>query len=126
MVKNVFDFDAFSKSAEETLTEVLGKHGIPIGINRGTLAVNLAYRHPLPEIKEVGSWGISDKEEMMELSVDSAKITLDGPYQYNPATFHLDRFDMRTQTFSEQTASWQLPLHEVNMVSDVVSNGESE
>jgi len=31
VVKNVFDFDAYSKETQEQLSSVLHKHGIPIG-----------------------------------------------------------------------------------------------
>jgi len=33
VVNNVFDFDTYNKELRDTVTEILHKHGIPVGAN---------------------------------------------------------------------------------------------
>uniref|UniRef100_A0A914V4A4 Uncharacterized protein n=1 Tax=Plectus sambesii TaxID=2011161 RepID=A0A914V4A4_9BILA len=119
-VGNVFDFDAFSSDAAETLVTVLRKHGIPIGIQKASDQIRLAATFPMAPFKPIGEWGVRNEEEPKIVDTRAVRLTsvMKGPHRYNPARFDVSRLDMRSETFSEQEASWQLPTHEANICCD--------
>uniref|UniRef100_A0A914VNL8 Reverse transcriptase domain-containing protein n=1 Tax=Plectus sambesii TaxID=2011161 RepID=A0A914VNL8_9BILA len=120
VVTNVFDFDAFSSDATKTLETVLQKHGIPMGIQKASDQIRLAATFPMAPFKPIGEWGVRSEEEPKVVDTRAVRLTsvMKGPHRYNPARFDISRLDMRSETFSEQEASWQLPTHEANICCD--------
>ncbi|XP_062588748.1 von Willebrand factor A domain-containing protein 8-like [Saccostrea cucullata] len=122
VVKNVFDFDAYSKELQETIIKTMHKHGVPYGISRAE--VNLAKKFPLPPFTKVGTWTIQRPEAkrrtaMMSLPVETSEITIKGPVEVFPQSLALDKNTARASLFTEQESYWTIPMHETNVISDV-------
>ena len=122
VVRNVFDFDAYSKELQETIVQTMQRHGIPFGAMKAE--VNLAIQLPLPKFNMVGSWtiaGMGNRQKTATLSLPSetAKITLKGPIEIAVQNQALERMTARATSFTEQEAFWNIPLSETNIISDV-------
>lgn len=122
VVKNVFDFDAYSKELQETIIKTMHKHGIPYGVSRAE--VNLAKAFPLPSFTKVSNWSIQRPEakrrtSMMSLPVETSAITIKGPLEVFPQRLALDKNTARASLFTEQESYWTIPMHETNIISDV-------
>nr|CAD7437743.1 unnamed protein product [Timema bartmani] len=51
VVRNVFDFDRYSREVQETLIETLHKHGIPMGANPSNINLAKEYQHNLDRVE---------------------------------------------------------------------------
>merc|ERR1712079_132518 len=77
VVRNVFDFDGYSKEVRDTLTEVLHKHGIPIGTD--VRNVTLAREVELPERQTFGTWEVAratGRRHLMRLPLEETSVTI--------------------------------------------------
>ena len=122
VVKNVFDFDAYSKELQETIIKTMHKHGIPYGISQAE--VNLSKEFPLPPFTKVGNWSIQKPETkrrtaMLSLPVETNEISIKGPIEVFPQSITLEKNTARASLFTEQESFWTIPLHETNIISDV-------
>ncbi|GAB5566369.1 von Willebrand factor A domain-containing protein 8 isoform X1 [Prionailurus iriomotensis] len=98
VVRNVFDFDSYNNEMREILINTLHKHGIPIGAKPTN--VHLAKELPLPEQT--------------------------GPALINIQEYPIERYEERSQTFTEECASCKLPLDEINLICDIATSCENE
>ncbi|XP_041484897.1 von Willebrand factor A domain-containing protein 8-like isoform X2 [Lytechinus variegatus] len=125
VVKNVFDFDAYNNEMREQVVETLHKHGIPIGAS--TANVQLAKEFPLPPASLSGRWLFGDRgasKRKMMCPVEEKKLRVKGPAHIQVREHKLDRVDSRASSFNEQMASWQLPMNEMNIPTDVAVTKE--
>jgi len=120
VVRNVFDFDSYSKETRDTLTEVLHKHGIPIGTD--PRSVRLAKEVPLPPKEIIGSWEIvrsGKKKRFLRLPYEQSNLKIGSPHSVNVSSSILDRIEARGVGFSELQSYWSLPFHDFAVVGDV-------
>eukprot|EP00092_Neocalanus_flemingeri_P037789 GFUD01041137.1.p1 GENE.GFUD01041137.1~~GFUD01041137.1.p1 ORF type:complete len:1900 (+),score=456.60 GFUD01041137.1:60-5702(+) len=123
VVRNVFDFDSYSKEVRDTLTEVLHKHGIPIGTD--TRNVRLAKEIPLPPKEVIGSWEIAraggTKRKFLRLPYEHSNLKFGDSSSVNVSSSILDRVEARGVGFSELQSYWSLPFHDFAVVGDVTT-----
>ncbi|KAJ1114524.1 hypothetical protein NDU88_002760 [Pleurodeles waltl] len=128
VVRNVFDFDSYNQDMREILINSLHKHGIPIGAK--PTSVQLAKELPLPEVKFIGHWVISQSgntHQKLLCPTETRQLTIKGPVHLNVQGFPLERHEARSLSFTEELAFWSLPMNEVNIVCDVtVAQGDTE
>ncbi|KAL3861823.1 hypothetical protein ACJMK2_007838 [Sinanodonta woodiana] len=122
VVRNVFDFDSYNSELRETLLQTMQKHGIPLGAD--TARVNLAKEFPLPKFELQGQWkmvhqGHNRNIALMSLPVETRPLQIKGPVTVRMEALKLDRTEARSDSFSEQTAYWTLPMQETNILSDI-------
>uniref|UniRef100_A0A8D1LLG9 von Willebrand factor A domain-containing protein 8 n=1 Tax=Sus scrofa TaxID=9823 RepID=A0A8D1LLG9_PIG len=98
VVRNVFDFDSYNNDMREILINTLHKHGIPIGA----------------------------KPTSVQLQLTIPTRSHEGPALINIQEYPIDRHEERSQTFTEECASWRLPLDEINLICDVATSHENE
>jgi len=122
VVRNVFDFDGYSKEVRDTLTEVLHKHGIPIGTDRRN--VQLAKEIQLPPREVLGTWEVAragGKRHLLQLPMEEIPVKIGSSNQVNVSTGVLDRVEARGLGFSELQSYWSLPFHDFSVVGDATS-----
>ncbi|EPY87255.1 hypothetical protein CB1_000258022 [Camelus ferus] len=127
VVRNVFDFDSYDNDLRETLINTLHKHGIPIGAK--PTSVQLAKELPLPEQTFVGYWTIGQSRNGMQkllCSAETRHIDVKGPALINIQEYPIERHEERSQTFTEECASWKLPLDDINLICDIATSHENE
>uniref|UniRef100_A0A8D1GIJ4 von Willebrand factor A domain-containing protein 8 n=1 Tax=Sus scrofa TaxID=9823 RepID=A0A8D1GIJ4_PIG len=127
VVRNVFDFDSYNNDMREILINTLHKHGIPIGAK--PTSVQLAKELPLPEQTFMGYWTIGQSRNGMQkllCPTETHHIDIKGPALINIQEYPIDRHEERSQTFTEECASWRLPLDEINLICDVATLHENE
>ncbi|XP_069495477.1 von Willebrand factor A domain-containing protein 8 [Ambystoma mexicanum] len=128
VVRNVFDFDSYNQEMRDILMTSLHKHGIPIGAK--PTSVQLAKELPLPEVKFMGHWMISQSgkaHRKLLCPTETHQLTIKGPVHLNVQGFPLERHEARSLSFTEELAFWRLPMNEVNIVCDVtVAQGDAE
>lgn len=120
ILRNVFDFDAFSKELQETLSNVFFKHGIPFGAK--SVSVSIAKEFPLPKPQLTCRW-IPEKREQI-ISGHQRNVKLTEPSNLSVSSHMFDTTEARCFSFSEQKYFWQLPLGENNIpLAIAASNG---
>jgi len=123
IVRNVFDFDSYSKEVKESLTEVLHKHGIPLGTSQRE--IKLAKELSLPPKQTLGTWEISRQTKssgsFLRLPYEHAQIKVGSPQEVNVTSMPLDRTEARGVGFSELHSHWSLPFHDFAVVGDVAT-----
>uniref|UniRef100_A0A8D1AM45 von Willebrand factor A domain-containing protein 8 n=1 Tax=Sus scrofa TaxID=9823 RepID=A0A8D1AM45_PIG len=127
VVRNVFDFDSYNNDMREILINTLHKHGIPIGAK--PTSVQLAKELPLPEQTFMGYWTIGQSRNGMQkllCPTETHHIDIKGPALINIQEYPIDRHEERSQTFTEECASWRLPLDEINLICDIATLHENE
>nr|XP_031540570.1 von Willebrand factor A domain-containing protein 8 [Vicugna pacos] len=127
VVRNVFDFDSYNNDLRETLMNTLHKHGIPIGAK--PTSVQLAKELPLPEQTFVGYWTIGQSRNGMQkllCPAETRHIDVKGPALINIQEYPIERHEERSQTFTEECASWKLPLDDTNLICDIATSHENE
>ncbi|XP_034521130.1 von Willebrand factor A domain-containing protein 8 isoform X3 [Ailuropoda melanoleuca] len=127
VVRNVFDFDSYNNDMREILINTLHKHGIPIGAK--PTSVQLAKELPLPEQTFMGYWTIGQSRNGIQKLLCPAEthhIDIKGPALINIQEYPVERYEERSQTFTEECASWKLPLDEVNLICDIATSHENE
>merc|ERR1719430_364506 len=120
VVRNVFDFDGYSKEVRDTLTEVLHKHGIPIGTD--VRNVTLAREVEWPERQTFGTWEVAratGRRHLMRLPLEETRVTIGSSHNVNLSSGILDRVEARGVGFSELQSYWSLPFHDFAVVGDV-------
>lgn len=120
VVRNVFDFDSYSKETREVLTEVLHKHGIPIGTD--PRSIQLAKEITLPPKQIIGSWEIvrsGKKRRFLRLPYEHSNLKIGAAHSVNVSKDILDRIEARGVGFSELQSYWSLPFHDFAVVGDV-------
>ncbi|KAI7808235.1 von Willebrand factor A domain-containing protein 8 [Triplophysa rosa] len=122
VVRNVFDFDSYNKEVREVLIGALHKHGIPIGAK--PTSVHLAKELPLPNCKMAGYWTINQggnaRRKLLCLT-ESHQIDIKGPVFLRVQSYPSERHESRSMSFTEEQANWQIPMNEVNIVSDITT-----
>ncbi|KAM9319394.1 von Willebrand factor A domain-containing protein 8 [Gastrophryne carolinensis] len=127
VVRNVFDFDSYNQEMRDILIKSLHKHGIPIGAKPSN--VLLAKELPLPDVKFVGHWTITqtgNAHRKLLCPTETHQIMIKGPAYINVQGFELERFESRSLSFTEEMAHWHIPLNDVNIVCDIVSSSETD
>ncbi|XP_066093875.1 von Willebrand factor A domain-containing protein 8 isoform X2 [Saccopteryx bilineata] len=127
VVRNVFDFDSYNDDMREILVNTLHKYGIPVGAR--PTSVQLAKELPLPEQIFMGYWTIGQSRNGMQKLMCPAEthhIDIKGPALINIQEYPIERHEGRSQTFTEECASWRLPLDEVNIICDIATSHENE
>ncbi|XP_030874342.1 von Willebrand factor A domain-containing protein 8 [Leptonychotes weddellii] len=127
VVRNVFDFDSYNNDMREILINTLHKYGIPIGTK--PTSVQLAKELPLPEPTFVGYWTIGQSRNGIQKLLCPAEthhIDVKGPALINVQEYPIERYEERSQTFTEECASWKLPLDEINLICDIATSHENE
>ncbi|XP_028971690.2 von Willebrand factor A domain-containing protein 8 isoform X4 [Esox lucius] len=126
VVRNVFDFDSYNKDTREVLIQALHKHGIPIGAKPSS--VHLAKELPLPEVRMSGYWTINQEgnaRRKLLCPTETHTIDIKGPVFLRVQAFPCDRLESRALSFTEEKATWQIPMNEVNIICDVTTSNES-
>ncbi|XP_015436768.1 PREDICTED: von Willebrand factor A domain-containing protein 8 [Dufourea novaeangliae] len=113
VVRNVFDFDRYSKEIFDTLVSVLHKHGIAIGTSPNN--ISLAKEISFPEHKISIIWDILKKENI--LPVQERYIKFRSPIRLTQNNLPLDRVDARSTLFSELQSYWTIPISDYGMVA---------
>ncbi|XP_004759341.1 von Willebrand factor A domain-containing protein 8 isoform X1 [Mustela putorius furo] len=127
VVRNVFDFDSYNNDMREILINTLHKYGIPIGAK--PTSVQLAKELPLPEQTFLGYWTVGQSRSGIQKLLCPAEthhIDIKGPAFINIQEYPIERYEERAQTFTEECASWKLPLDEINLVCDIATSHENE
>nr|KAF6428760.1 von Willebrand factor A domain containing 8 [Rousettus aegyptiacus] len=127
VVRDVFDFDSYNDDLREILTNTLHKYGIPIGAKPTN--IQLAKLLPLPEQTFMGHWTIGQSRngtEKLLCPAETHHIDIKGPVLMNIQEYPIERHEARSQTFTEECASWRLPLDEVNIICDIATSRENE
>ncbi|CAD5229391.1 unnamed protein product [Bursaphelenchus okinawaensis] len=124
VVRNVFDFDAYSKDTVGTIETVFRAHGIPLGLIDRELPVHLAKRYPLPEATPLGSWGVRNNVVPHKVQMSDTRITTSQSQAWGDAHNDLLIQYTRAYGFSEQSQMWQLEMEDGAMVSDVLNQGQ--
>ncbi|MBZ3884085.1 von Willebrand factor A domain-containing protein 8 [Sciurus carolinensis] len=127
VVRNVFDFDSYNNDMREILINTLHKYGIPIGANPTN--VQLAKELPLPEQTFMGYWMIGQARNGMQKLLCPAEthhIDIKGPVFMNIQKYPIERHEKRSLNFTEECASWRLPLDEINLICDIATSNENE
>ncbi|XP_023604004.1 von Willebrand factor A domain-containing protein 8 isoform X2 [Myotis lucifugus] len=127
VVRNVFDFDSYNTDMREILINTLHKYGIPIGAK--PTSVQLAKELPLPEQTFMGYWTVGQSRDGMQKLLCPAEthhIDIKGPALINIQEYPIERHEGRSQTFTEECASWKLPLDEINIICDIATSRENE
>ncbi|XP_041586995.1 von Willebrand factor A domain-containing protein 8 [Vulpes lagopus] len=127
VVRNVFDFDSYNNDMREILINTLHKYGIPIGAKPTN--VQLAKELPLPEQTFMGYWTIGQSRNGIQKLLCPAEthhIDIKGPALINIQEYPIERYEERSQTFTEECASWKLPLDEINLICDIATSRENE
>ncbi|KAM3861847.1 von Willebrand factor A domain-containing protein 8 [Diretmus argenteus] len=125
VVRNVFDFDSYNKDTQEVLIGALHKHGIPIGAKPSS--VNLARELPLPEVRMSGYWTTNlggNARRTLLCPTETHPIDIKGPVFLHVQGYPCDRQESRALSFSEEKASWQIPMNEVNIICDVTTKDD--
>nr|XP_039272426.1 von Willebrand factor A domain-containing protein 8-like isoform X1 [Styela clava] len=117
VVRNVFDFDAYSTETREQVESVMHKHGIPIGARPQN--VNLSNHLPIPPPKLSGYWTLMNEGKKI-CKPEVLRPEIKGPIYLNVQNYDLERIEDRALTFTEQRAHWQIPnLSQVSIISDI-------
>nr|XP_005585792.1 PREDICTED: von Willebrand factor A domain-containing protein 8 isoform X1 [Macaca fascicularis] len=127
VVRNVFDFDSYNNDMREILINTLHKYGIPIGAK--PTSVQLAKELPLPEQTFMGYWTIGQARSGMQkllCPVETHHIDIKGPALINIQEYPIERHEERSLNFTEECASWRIPLNEVNIICDIATSHENE
>ncbi|XP_019792046.2 von Willebrand factor A domain-containing protein 8 isoform X1 [Tursiops truncatus] len=127
VVRNVFDFDSYNNDMREILINTLHKYGIPIGAK--PTSVQLAKELPLPQQTFMGYWTIGQSRNGMQkllCPAETHRIDVKGPALINIQEYPIERHEGRSQTFTEECASWKLPLDEINLICDIATSHENE
>uniref|UniRef100_G3R371 von Willebrand factor A domain-containing protein 8 n=1 Tax=Gorilla gorilla gorilla TaxID=9595 RepID=G3R371_GORGO len=127
VVRNVFDFDSYNNDMREILINTLHKYGIPIGAK--PTSVQLAKELPLPEQTFMGYWTIGQARSGMQkllCPVESHHIDIKGPALINIQEYPIERHEERSLNFTEECASWRIPLDEINIICDIATSHENE
>ncbi|ELK10026.1 hypothetical protein PAL_GLEAN10015259 [Pteropus alecto] len=127
VVRNVFDFDSYNDDLREILTNTLHKYGIPIGAKPTN--VQLAKELPLPEQTFMGHWTVGQSRngtQKLLCPAETHHIDIKGPALMNIQEYPIERHEGRSQTFTEECASWRLPLDEINIICDIATSHENE
>uniref|UniRef100_A0A8C7Y264 von Willebrand factor A domain-containing protein 8 n=1 Tax=Oryzias sinensis TaxID=183150 RepID=A0A8C7Y264_9TELE len=122
VLRNVFDFDAYSKDMLEVLIEALHKHGIPFGAK--PTSVSLAKELPLPEVRMTGYWSINqggNARRKLLCPTETHPVDVKGPAFLRVQRLPCNRKESRALSFTEEKANWQLPMNEVNIICDVTN-----
>uniref|UniRef100_A0A3P9LZX2 von Willebrand factor A domain-containing protein 8 n=1 Tax=Oryzias latipes TaxID=8090 RepID=A0A3P9LZX2_ORYLA len=125
VLRNVFDFDAYSKDMLEVLIEALHKHGIPFGAK--PTSVSLAKELPLPEVRMTGYWSINqggNARRKLLCPTETHPVDVKGPAFLRVQRLPCNRKESRALSFTEEKANWQLPMNEVNIICDVTSTDD--
>lgn len=124
VVRNVFDFDSYSKEVQEILVQTLHKHGIPVGADPTN--VNLAKEFPLPPVQLAGGWTVKHSRQPVQLSVEERFLKMKDPRVLRQYYHPLDRVEARAAVFSELQSYWSVPVKETSVVAGLtVSKGDN-
>ncbi|XP_075419136.1 von Willebrand factor A domain-containing protein 8 [Tenrec ecaudatus] len=127
VVRNVFDFDSYNDDMREIVVSTLHKYGIPIGAK--PTSVQLAKQLPLPDQTFMGYWTTGHSGNGMQkllCPVETHHIDAKGPVTLSIQEYPLERKEERSLTFTEEYASWKIPLEEINLVCDIATSQENE
>ncbi|XP_038618052.1 von Willebrand factor A domain-containing protein 8 isoform X1 [Tachyglossus aculeatus] len=127
VVRNVFDFDSYNSEMREILISTLHKYGIPVGARPST--VQLAKELPLPDQTFMGYWTIDHSEngkQNLLSPAETRRVDIKGPVYLVFQNYPVERHEGRALSFTEECASWRLPLDEINLVCDVAVAQEGE
>ncbi|GFG34443.1 hypothetical protein Cfor_05032 [Coptotermes formosanus] len=118
VVRNVFDFDNYSKEVQEILVQTLHKHGIPVGADPSN--VNLAKELSLPPMQLAGTWTVMGLLHPTQLAVEERFLRMDAPQILRQYHHHLDRVEARAAVFTEMQSYWSIPIKESGVVGGLV------
>ncbi|XP_021936474.1 von Willebrand factor A domain-containing protein 8 isoform X2 [Zootermopsis nevadensis] len=114
VVRNVFDFDSYSKEVLEILMQTLHKHGIPFGADPSN--VNLAKELPLPLVQLAGGWTIMHSLPPTQLAVEERFLKMKEAHILKQNNHPLDKVEARAAVFSEMQSYWSIPIKETAFV----------
>ncbi|CAK8678183.1 unnamed protein product [Clavelina lepadiformis] len=124
VVRNVFDFDAYSQETKEQIASVMHKHGIPVGAKPHD--VKLSKFLPLPSPKLDGYWNLLSRSKEA-CCVETCKLSIKGPVYLNVQNYEVEKVEDRGLDFSEQRAHWNLPqFFHTSLVSDIAIKKNAE
>ncbi|CAD5234405.1 unnamed protein product [Bursaphelenchus xylophilus] len=124
VVRNVFDFDAYSKDAVSTIENVFRSYGVPLGLVDRELPVQLAKRHSLPSKETLGNWGVKDNVVPIKVKITNSKLAGNDRTEWNEVQTEVSTRFSRAYGFTEQSLGWQLDLPEGAMVSSILNQGQ--
>lgn len=114
VLANVYDFDQFEEqnNLKETFTEVMNKHGIPVGASR--LSISLSEIQKLPQI--ISNLYVKTKK-ITPSSVQVSKFDFSEPFEMECEVFDCEHVEKRADLFSELKSIWSLGSRQ-KLISD--------
>uniref|UniRef100_A0AC35UHP4 VWFA domain-containing protein n=1 Tax=Rhabditophanes sp. KR3021 TaxID=114890 RepID=A0AC35UHP4_9BILA len=119
VVKNVFDFDVFSKDAMHHIQETFHKHGIPLGI-AFPRKFFFAKRHSLNEFKSYGHMEYKTLPANFVTSKVNKLLYASKESVVDEMQHDIEMTNTRMSSFTEQENCWTIPLDRGNMVSSII------
>ncbi|KFO27883.1 Putative protein KIAA0564, partial [Fukomys damarensis] len=90
---------------------------------------NSGERLPLPEQTFMGYWTtghVRDGMQKLLCPAETHLIDIKGPVPINIQEYPIERHEERSLSFTEECASWRLPLGEINLICDIATSRENE
>ncbi|XP_049790817.1 von Willebrand factor A domain-containing protein 8 [Schistocerca nitens] len=122
VVRNVFDFDSYSPEAQETVIQILQKHGIPMGASPSD--IRLAREFPMLAPQLTGEWRLLSSVGR-QVSVEEHFVKTGRPSRVATRTYPLDVVQARGAVFAELQSYWALPLEETSIVAGLTVTKDS-
>ncbi|CAF1089222.1 unnamed protein product, partial [Didymodactylos carnosus] len=122
ILRNVFDYDNYNVDLHDRIRTILHRHGIPFNIDNRH--VKLSNTYPI-NLKFSNEKWLTIKQEKGRLLQEHPIRTSNILKQKQPILIDsLNRINSRTQTFSELTFNYRLPMDETAFVHDfnILSN----
>uniref|UniRef100_A0A914QPH8 VWFA domain-containing protein n=2 Tax=Panagrolaimus davidi TaxID=227884 RepID=A0A914QPH8_9BILA len=126
VVRNVFDFDSYTKETTQSIEAVFQKYGIPLGIKNPEENVFLSRRFPIEEPRKLGEWKIKENIKPFLIEPKIVPLISEKEFDYKKYAFNLEMHHSRASMFSEQKFFWQLPISDVNICSDILDIGNGK
>ncbi|KAH9163007.1 hypothetical protein LEN26_000697 [Aphanomyces euteiches] len=119
-LENVLAFDGFDPPLRQRLREVFARHGIPLLTGEPIRPiVSLASAKPLPEASVSETWKHSNRFKE-DISSDVVTLKPRRIYVEPPTSRTFSINPHRLHTFSEEIASWNVPLYPQQTVTSMV------
>lgn len=106
VVRNVFDFDSYDLELQNVITEVMHKHGVPIGAKSSN--VKLSKEFPLPPFEFHGS--LEAKKIVKDLHSEQKKFRIEDVGKFEVRKLKADSKSSRSSVFQEESEVIKFPL----------------
>ncbi|ETW00905.1 hypothetical protein, variant 1 [Aphanomyces invadans] len=111
-LENVLAFDAYDPSLRQRLSDVFGRHGVPLvsATTRVLPSIAVAPVSPLPTFSVTETWTLGRCGRHEPVRVDTSTLKSRRIYVEPPTSRTFSVTPCRLSTFSEEMSSWHVPL----------------